>query len=185
MCEHGRKFPPAFFPSHPPSFPRYRSDSAASNLGKSQIRATVLFFSGSTCPGQWYPMVYVFSCGVELCFDVTVFPPLSSSRVTVTAVPTPAAPYIQGTPTTAAWHGASQEAKFVANAHGPQNGADRSCGMQDLVSLSVLIHNRWKASPHWMVTLLNFQKITSEMWFSNIRAISWNRIKIDAFVDAN
>lgn len=140
MCERG-ELSTCIFPSHPHSFPRNRSDSAASNLGKSQIKAAVLFFSGSTCPGQWYPMVYVFSCGVELCFDVTVFPPLSSSRVTVTAVPTPAAPYIQGTPTAAAWHVASHEAKFVADARGPQNGVDGSCGVHDLVSLSVLFCN--------------------------------------------
>lgn len=40
---------------------------------KSNPERRVLFFSKSTCTGQWYPMVYVFSCGVELCFDVTVF----------------------------------------------------------------------------------------------------------------
>lgn len=56
-------------------FPQSQNDERALNWVKvkSNPERSVLFFSESTCTGQWYPMVYVFSCGVELCFDVTVF----------------------------------------------------------------------------------------------------------------
>lgn len=71
-------------------------ETEASNLGHSRTKASLLFSRGSTCTGPRYPVVYAFSCGVLPCFDVTVLPLLGSSRVT--AVPTPAAPYVQGSP---------------------------------------------------------------------------------------
>lgn len=52
-------------------------------------------------------MVYVFSCGVSLGFDVTVFlkPCCSTnSRVTIAAVLTPAAPRSQTSARPSDWH---------------------------------------------------------------------------------
>lgn len=61
---------------------------------KSRPRTQVLFVSGATCAGQWYPMVYAFLPWSRAVFwyersSVAVL--LSSFGVTITAVLTPAA----------------------------------------------------------------------------------------------